>query len=78
LIDPPPPVPEPSALILFGTILVLTGWFLRRRLSTQWTESGRQAHLNGPIAHVLMEKAPDLFAKPPAIEEIEVLGAKLP
>jgi quinol monooxygenase YgiN len=41
-------------------------------------ESGRQAHLNGPIAKALMAKAPDLFSKPPAIEQIEVLGAKLP
>ena len=41
-------------------------------------ESGRQAHLNGPIAKALMAQAPELFAKPPAIEQIEVLGAKLP
>jgi quinol monooxygenase YgiN len=41
-------------------------------------ESGRQAHLSGPIAKALMAKAPDLFSKPPAIEQIEVLGAKLP
>ena len=41
-------------------------------------ESGRQAHLNGPIAKALMAKAPELFSKPPAIEKIEVLGAKLP
>jgi quinol monooxygenase YgiN len=41
-------------------------------------ESGRQAHLNGPIAKALMAKAPELFSKPPAIERIEVLGAKLP
>lgn len=41
-------------------------------------ESGRQAHLNGPIAKALMAKAPELFAKPPAIEPIGVLGAKLP
>jgi quinol monooxygenase YgiN len=41
-------------------------------------ESGRQAHLNGPIAKALMAKAPDLFSKPPAIERIDVLGAKLP
>jgi len=39
-------------------------------------EAGRQAHLNGPIAKALMSKAPDLFAKPPAIEPIEVLGLK--
>ncbi len=41
-------------------------------------ESGRQAHLNGPIAKALMAQAPELFAKPPAIEQLEVLGAKLP
>jgi quinol monooxygenase YgiN len=29
-------------------------------------ESGRQAHLNGPIAKALMAKAPGLLAKPPA------------
>jgi quinol monooxygenase YgiN len=40
-------------------------------------ESGRQAHLNGPIAQALMAQAPTLFAKPPAIEPIDVLGAKL-
>ena len=41
-------------------------------------EGGRQAHLNGPIAKALMAKAGELFAKPPAIEQIDVLGAKLP
>jgi quinol monooxygenase YgiN len=41
-------------------------------------ESGRQAHLNGPIAKALMAQATELFSKPPAIEPIEVLGAKLP
>jgi quinol monooxygenase YgiN len=41
-------------------------------------ENGRQAHLNGPIAKALMTQAPELFSKPPAIEPIEVLGAKLP
>jgi quinol monooxygenase YgiN len=41
-------------------------------------ESGRQAHLNGPIAQALMARASELFARPPAIERIDVLGAKLP
>src|ERR1700686_5925669 len=41
-------------------------------------ESGRQAHLNGPIAEALMAKAPELFAKPPAIEPIDILGASSP
>ena len=40
-------------------------------------ESGRQAHLNGPIAKALMAQAPELFVKAPAIESIEVLGAKV-
>jgi len=39
-------------------------------------EAGRQAHLSGPIAQALMAKAPQLFARPPAIEAIEVLGLK--
>jgi quinol monooxygenase YgiN len=41
-------------------------------------DSGRQAHLTGPIAQALMAKAPELLAKPPVIEPIDVLGAKLP
>jgi quinol monooxygenase YgiN len=41
-------------------------------------ERGRQAHLNGPIAQALMAQAPKLLSKPPSIEQIEVLGAKLP
>jgi quinol monooxygenase YgiN len=41
-------------------------------------ESGRQAHLSGRVAAALMAKAPDLLAKPPAIEKVDVLAAKLP
>ncbi len=41
-------------------------------------DDGRQAHLNGPIAAALMEKADDLLASPPDIKPIDVLAAKLP
>jgi len=41
-------------------------------------EAGRQTHLNGPIAKALMAQAPNLLAAPPAIERLDVLGAKLP
>ena len=41
-------------------------------------EAGRQAHLTGKVAAALMAKASELFAKPPAIEKIDVLAAKLP
>ena len=42
------------------------------------SDAGRQAHLKGPIAAALMEKASDLLAKPPSIEQVDVLSAKLP
>ena len=42
------------------------------------TEAGRQAHLTGQVAAALMAKAADLFAKPPSIEKVDVLAAKLP
>jgi quinol monooxygenase YgiN len=41
-------------------------------------ESGRQAHLSGRVAAVLAEKASELFTKPPTIEKIDILAAKLP
>jgi quinol monooxygenase YgiN len=41
-------------------------------------EGGRRAHLSGPIAKALMAKAAELFSKPPEIEQVEVLGVKLP
>jgi quinol monooxygenase YgiN len=41
-------------------------------------ETGRQNHLNGPIAKALMANAPDLLSAPPSIEQVEILGAKLP
>ena len=60
-------------------------WFALRLSPTTFAifdafgdESGRNAHLNGPIAKALMAQAPDLLAAPPAIEKLDVLGAKLP
>jgi quinol monooxygenase YgiN len=41
-------------------------------------DAGRQAHLSGQIAAALMAKAPELLAKPPTIEQVDVLAAKLP
>lgn len=41
-------------------------------------ETGRKAHLSGPIASALMEKAPELLAEDPDIKKVEVLAAKLP
>jgi quinol monooxygenase YgiN len=42
------------------------------------SDAGRQAHLSGPIAAALMAKAGDLLAKPPKIDQVDVLAAKVP
>jgi quinol monooxygenase YgiN len=39
-------------------------------------ETARQAHLDGRIAAALMAKAPELLAKPPVIEKVELLAVK--
>ena len=41
-------------------------------------DSGRQAHLNGRVAAALMAKAGELLSKPPQIEKVDILAAKLP
>ena len=41
-------------------------------------ESGRKAHLSGAVASALMAKASELLAKPPVIENVDVLAEKLP
>ena len=40
-------------------------------------EGGRTTHLTGPIAKALMEQAPALLATAPAIERMDVIGAKV-
>jgi quinol monooxygenase YgiN len=40
-------------------------------------DSGRQAHLSGPIAAALMAHWEELLSEPPKIEQVEVLAAKL-
>ena len=41
-------------------------------------DTGRQAHLTGPIAAALNAKASELFSLPPKIEQVDVLASKLP
>ena len=41
-------------------------------------ETGRNAHLNGPIAAALMANAAALLSEAPKIEKIDLLAAKLP
>jgi quinol monooxygenase YgiN len=39
-------------------------------------EEGRAAHLGGPIAAALMAKAPELLAREPVIERVDLLAVK--
>jgi hypothetical protein len=41
-------------------------------------EEGRQVHFDGKVAAALMERAVKLIVRPPAIEKVNVLAAKLP
>ena len=73
-----------SALPLVEQEPGTTVWFALKLGATKFgifdafpDESGRQAHLTGKVAEALMAKAPDLFAKPPSIEKVDVLANKL-
>jgi quinol monooxygenase YgiN len=41
-------------------------------------EAGRRAHLQGPVAAALSDRAGELLDEPPSLEQVEVLAAKLP
>ena len=41
-------------------------------------QEGRDAHLSGEVAKALFAKAEELFAKAPAIEQLEILAVKTP
>ncbi|WP_420992611.1 putative quinol monooxygenase [Cupriavidus sp. 30B13] len=81
---------EVEAFLLGGLPLVqeeggTTAWFALKLGPSMYgifdafeDEQGRQAHLSGKVAAALMARAPDLFAKPPSIEKMDVLAAKLP
>ena len=61
-----------------------TAWFAIRMNHSTFgifdafpNEAGRQAHLTGKVAAALMANASELLAKPPSIEKVDVLAAKL-
>jgi quinol monooxygenase YgiN len=66
---------EPATIAWFGIRLGPTTFGIFDAFPD---EAGRQAHLSGKVAAALMAKAPDLLAKAPVIEKVDVLAAKLP
>ncbi len=62
-----------------------TAWFALKFDDTTFgifdafaNDTGRQAHLSGPIAAALMANAATLLSQPPKIEMVDLLAAKLP
>jgi quinol monooxygenase YgiN len=73
-----------SALPLANQEEATTVWFALRLGPSTFgifdafaDETGRDAHLSGPIAAALMAKWQELLSEPPIIEKVDVLAAKL-
>src|SRR6266849_9556517 len=64
---------EPATTTWFGIRMGPTTFGI---FDTFPDESGRQAHLAGPIAAALMAKASELLSAAPVIEKVDVLAAK--
>ncbi len=62
---------EPATVAWFGIRLGLTTFGIFDAFPD---EAGRQAHLSGKVAAALMAKAPELLAKPPVIEKVDVVS----
>ena len=65
---------EPATVAWFGIRLGRTTFGIFDAFPD---EAGREAHLSGKVAAALMAKAGELFSKPPSIEKVDVLAAKL-
>ncbi len=72
-----------SAQPLAATEIGTTSWFALKLGPDQYgifdsfrDEAGREGHLNGEIAKVLVARANELFAEPPQIVKLDVLAAK--
>lgn len=73
-----------GALLLANEERDTTVWFALRLDASTFcifdafaNDSGRQAHLSGPIAAALMSRWEELLSEPPKIEKVNVLAAKL-
>ncbi len=73
-----------GALPLAEQEAATTAWFALRFGPSEFgifdafpDDTGRKAHLAGPIAAALMARAGELLAEPPRIEQVDLLAAKL-
>ena len=66
---------EPATITWYALKLSPTSYAI---FDTFSDSKGREAHLAGEVAKALKEKASELFSKPPTIERIDILAAKMP
>jgi len=66
---------EPGTISWYALKLSPTSYAI---FDTFHDNKGRETHLAGEVAKALKEKASELFSKPPTIERIDVLAAKMP
>jgi quinol monooxygenase YgiN len=89
-LDAQPGKEEELATFLVDALPLVEGepqtvaWFALKTSDTSFAivdvfpdEAGRQAHLDGPVAAALIDKASELLATAPKIERVNVLEAKL-
>jgi len=72
-----------SALPLAMAEPSTTVWYAIRMSASEFgifdafpDDTGRKAHLGGPIAQALMAKAGELLSEPPRIEQVDILASK--
>lgn len=72
-----------GALTLAEQEEATSAWFAIRIAPTTFgifdvfpDETGREAHLSGPIATALMQKADELLSEPPKIEQVDIIASK--
>jgi quinol monooxygenase YgiN len=89
-LDAQPGKEEELATFLVDALPLVEGepqtvaWFALKTSDTSFAivdvfpdEAGRQAHLDGPVAAALIDKASELLATAQKIERVNVLAAKL-
>ncbi len=66
---------EPATLVWFALKFGPSGYGIFDAFAD---DAGRTAHLGGTVAAALQDRADELFARPPAVEPMDLLAHKLP
>jgi quinol monooxygenase YgiN len=71
-----------SALALVSAEPGTASWFALKMAPHMYgifdtfdNESGREAHLSGPVAKALTDRASELLSRPPVVEKVQILAS---